>query len=510
MIQTLLPLLWLAAAPPAPAAATPAKNGAPAAPAAGAQAPAKAAPAAPAKDDKAAPPPERVAPADADRRMDRGLELLNAKNTESGAAVLYDLYTALPDTDLRRDTAAFRMAGAFVELGLVQAGIEYYLEVLSGRRSPDLLGKTIAALKPLYEKGLVEEWRFLDGIIYGSQYGDLGPEVADFVEYLQALGDLRLGFGPWGRARLETLAASERVYGWRARYLLAVERINQKNDEGAEKLLRQILEAKAAPHDVRNLAALALARVLYERKNYDEAFTFYSQAHLPLVEQDMVLLERAWDRIGAEDEQRALGMVVGLGAPIFRRVFAPERELLRALALRRLCQYRLAHQVVQEFHQNYAAVVRKARDRAGLREDTRIVDWASWGTRLAGFARMRTRMTTEIALAGKISDDKLETHLRTLYKARLRFVEDGLRRGLPPAIERVVDELLRVDEQMNLIDYEISAGLVKAGVKRGASSNVQSWELPMGSPQVFFPFDGEYWSDELNDFAVLADDRCLR
>ncbi|HEX7599637.1 MAG TPA: hypothetical protein VF518_15575, partial [Polyangia bacterium] len=503
MIQVLLSALWLAAAP-AGAPAAPAGSKAPAAPVA-----AKA-PAAPAASKAPAPPVEApVAPADADQRMDRGLELLNAKKIQKGAAVIYDLYAALPETDLRRDAAAFRLAGALVDMGLVQAGIEYYLEVLSGRRSPELLGKTIAALKPLYERGFVEEWRFLDGVIYGSQYGDLEPEVADFVEYLQALGDLRLGFGAWGRARLETLAGSDRLYGWRARYLLAVERINQRNDEGAEKLLRQILEASAAPSDVRTVAALALARILYERKNYQEAFTLYSQVQLPLVEQDMVLLERAWDRIGAEDHQRALGMVVGLGAPIFRRVFAPERELIRALALRRLCQYRIAHQVVEEFHQKYGALVRKARDRAGLREDTRIVEWASWGTRLAIFARMRTRLHTEIALVRHISDDNLAEHLRTLYGARLAFIENGLRRGLGPAIERVVDELLRVDEQMNLIDYEISAGLVKPGVKRGGSAlAVRSKELPYGSPQVFFPFDGEYWSDELNDLAVLADDRC--
>jgi len=73
--------------------------------------------------------------------MDRGLELLNAKNLSQGAAVLHDLYAALPETDLRRDAAAFRLAGALTELGLVQAGIEYYLEVLSGRRSPDLLAR---------------------------------------------------------------------------------------------------------------------------------------------------------------------------------------------------------------------------------------------------------------------------------------------------------------------------------------------------------------------------------
>jgi len=443
--------------------------------------------------------------------MDRGLELLHAKEKAHGAAVLYSLYAALPETDLRRDAAAFRLAGALVDLGFVQAGIEYYLEVLAGRRSPELLGKTLAALKPLYERGLVEEWRFLEGVIYSAQYGDLEPEVADFIEYLQALGDLRLGFSTWGRSRLETLATTDRMYGWRARYLLAVERIQQRNDEGAEKLLRQILDASAAPADVRTVAALALARILYERKSYDEAFTYYSQVNLPLVEQDLVLLERAWDRVGAEDQQRALGMVVGLGAPIFRRLFAPERELIRALALRKLCQYRLAHMVVREFHDRYGALVRKARDRAGLREDPRIVEWASWGTRLAGFARMRTRLHTETGLIGSLSYNELQDHLRFLYTARLAFVEDNVRHGLNHAIEHVVDELLRVNEQMDLIDYEIGAGLVKPGTRQGAAKvTARTGALSYGSPQVFFPFDGEFWSDELNDFAVLADDRCLR
>ena len=507
MMRTVVSLLWLTASP-APATPAAAPAAVPAAQATPAR-PAKPAPALGA--DPTEPPTAPVAPADADQRMDRGLELLHAKAEEKGAAVLYGLYAALPETDLRRDAAAFRLAGALVDLGFVQAGIEYYFEVLSGRRSPELLGKTLAALKPLYERGLVEEWRFLGGMIYSAQYGDLEPEVADFVEYLQALGDLRLGFSAWGRGRLETLAATEHMYGWRARYLLAVERIQQRNDEGAEKLLRQILDASAAPADVRTVAALALARILYERKSYDEAFTYYAQVRLPLVEQDLVLLERAWDRVGAEDQQRALGMVVGLGAPIFRRLFAPERELIRALALRKLCQYRLAHMAVREFHDRYGALVRKARDRSGLREDPSIVEWASWGTRLAGFARMRTRLHTETGLLGRLAAVKLQKHLRSLYATRLAFIEDNLRRGLNHAIEHVVDELLRVNEQMDLIDYEIGAGLVKPGTRQGAAKiTARTGALPYGSPQVFFPFDGEYWSDELNDFAVLADDRCLR
>jgi len=97
-------------------------------------------------------------------------------------------------------------------------------------------------------------------------------------------------------------------------------------------------------------------------------------------------------------------MLVGLGAPIYRRLFAPERDLIRAMALRRLCQYRAAHLAVRDFREHYGALVRKARDREGLREDPQIEQWAAWGTRLAPWARMRTRLRTEKALASRVGD----------------------------------------------------------------------------------------------------------
>ena len=143
MMRTLVSLLWLAASPapaasigqpvagpPAvaptspPAGFAPAQQAAPVAPTRAA-APAATPQAVPAKTAPAAAPtpPEPVAPADADQRMDRGLELLHAKEKAHGAAVLYSLYAALPETDLRRDAAAFRLAGALVDLGFVQAGI---------------------------------------------------------------------------------------------------------------------------------------------------------------------------------------------------------------------------------------------------------------------------------------------------------------------------------------------------------------------------------------------------
>ena len=77
------------------------------------------------------------------------------------------------------------------------------------------------------------------------------------------------------------------------------------------------------------------------------------------------------------------------------------------------------------------------------------------------------------------------------------------------AVDKVADELLRIDEQMSLVDYEMGAGLFKSG-EGNALGAPKSIDIPQGTDEVYFKFDGEYWSDELADFSVLATDRCVR
>ena len=269
--------------------------------------------------------------------MDVGLLRLHATNYKDAATAFYGVYQSLPLSDSRRDLASFHLAGALLELGLTQAAVEHYLEIVSSRRAPELMDKSLTALKPLYEKRLVSEGRFVEGVFYEGQYTDLSPEVADFVEYLQSLTDIRHGFSKWGRARLEVLGKADRQYSFSARYGLAVERIARKEDDAAAAELRAIVASTAEiPFEIRNKARIALGRILYEKKLYEEAWQVYSKVDSPLPLQDIVMIERAWDRVASGDQQRALGLLVGLGAPVFRDIFAPERLLIRGIALRRL------------------------------------------------------------------------------------------------------------------------------------------------------------------------------
>jgi hypothetical protein len=348
-------------------------------------------------------------------------------------------------------------------------------------------------------------------VLFGAQYGDLPTETNEFVEYYQALGELRRGLTVWATQRLENLIKSDSAYGWKARYLLGVQRLSEKNEESAEKLFQSITGSEKAPRDVRNDARTAIARLLYERKKFGDAFDFYSKVDAPLADLDLVLLEKAWTKVADRDERRALGMVTGLGAPIYRRIFAPERDLIRAVALNRLCQFRIAHLTVLAFRDKYREVLDKIRERKSLEDDKLIRTAAMSGDELASVSRLRERLLDEKEHVGSIGDGRLKAHLKALYELRISHADAIVARRLDAALEHVADELLRVDEQMNIIDYEIGVGLFKRSREESLSRERQAHlQAPVDSRDVFYKFDDEYWSDELNDYSVFADDRCVQ
>jgi hypothetical protein len=456
-------------------------------------------------------PAAAPSPANADGYMDVGLERLGANDPVGAASMFYGVYKALPETDVRRDLASFRLAKALVAAGLVHAGIEHYMTIVSTRHASELVNESLAELQPLEERHQIEPDRLAEDVLYGNQYSELSPAVGEFVEYLQAVTDIRHGFVPWGRARMEALAQKKGAYSFHARYALAVERIARHDDDAAAADLQAIIRGgPEVPAEVRGQSRLALARIQYERKLYDEAWRSYGGVGPFLAFDDVVILEKAWDLIGSGNHQRALGLLVGLGAPVFRDLFAPERGLIQALALRRLCQYRAAHLAVRAFRDEYGPVLAKIRNGSRLGDDPDLRKWAiRWDPVLSGTDRIQQALVREQAAVAKLSDKPLRSYLDGIYASRLARQKTTVARRLDRAEERVADELLRVDEQMHLVDYEVGVGLFSSGEAK-TSSSVRPEDIPLGDHAVYFRFDGEYWSDEVGDYTVLAEDRCVR
>jgi hypothetical protein len=137
--------------------------------------------------------------------------------------------------------------------------------------------------------------------------------------------------------------------------------------------------------------------------------------------------------------------------------------------------------------------------------------WAIAGTHaLRDYSRVNDLLVREQGALTSVGDKALRAHLDVVYSTALANVTGAINRGIEHATEKVAEELLRIDEQMSLVDYEIGAGLFKSGGEGGSAVNSKSIEVPYGTQAAYFKFDGEYWSDELGDYAVMAEDRCVR
>jgi hypothetical protein len=289
-----------------------------------------------------------------------------------------------------------------------------------------------------------------------------------------------------------------------------VERLAEGADEAAEKLFRQLVDGADTPNDVKNDARMALARQLYEHKRWEEAFTLYSQVDSPLPLQDAVLLEKSWDRVAAGDEQRALGLIVSLGAPIFQRLLQPERSLITAPAEKRLCQFRAAHLAVLDFRHRYGELVARIRERLPIAEDPLVRQALVGRDDLVPERRLQRVLEEEKGRVGQVGDRALRDHLTVLYTSRLGRVGAAVGRRMRSAREALTEEILRVDEQMTILDYEIGVGLFKSSGEALTQKRELFGAVPRGGSRVYYRFSGEYWSDELQDLAVFANDRCVR
>jgi len=185
------------------------------------------------------------------------------------------------------------------------------------------------------------------------------------------------------------------------------------------------------------------------------------------------------------------------------------------VALDRLCQFRAAHLEVLDFRRRYRETLANVRERRPFEGDPVLREAVESRDDLIPVAHRRRLLRAESERVAKappmLLDEPLKAHLASIYSVKLAEAEAQWTRGLEAAYETVADQLLAVDEQMTILDYEIGVGLFKGSSIEGRKRDeARPGAVPLGGDRVYYRFDGEYWSDEIQDFAVLADDRCLR
>jgi hypothetical protein len=288
---------------------------------------------------------------------------------------------------------------------------------------------------------------------------------------------------------------------------------------------------------------LQKARLLYEEKKFSDAMIELSRLSRMSPAWYGGVIVGAWSAYLSGDYNLTLGQLMTLQSPFLVRKFLPESYILQAATLFQLCQYQSAKRSLDMLKSQYArlpaAINRFTKQYASTYQKISAVFGHLRGktVRLPGF----NTLTVDRLMDGIYQDDTLPRLDRSLlqiasessrferlfpearspdykimrlrYTKNLREGRDWLYRLAGRAIYRrldqmktdvnhALDNLLPIQVEINT---QIRDRLVKNRVPVGVDVEFDA-EIKKGFE--FWPFEGEYWRDEVGSYAFATTGVC--
>jgi hypothetical protein len=391
-------------------------------------------------------------------------------------------------------------------------------------------------------------------------------ESADlYNQLLYLMGRYKYGQGEFEQAvELFQKVSPRSRHIVQARFFEGITHVRMRRAQPAIRAFRGIIEA-IEEGDVEgiedkqrmlDLAWLSLARVYYTAANRVNPETGERQVDGRLLGNAVeawnrvpqgseywldALFEESWAFFLADEYARALGNVHTLFSPYFDRAYYPEALVLKAVVFFTNCQMRNASAMVAQFHERYDPVKSELEQVLSQFQDNNAFYQFLQRVR-AGEANLSPRIKGVVSTA--LSD---RTVLRNLEYVRLLDEEDRRLSSAPQVFSssslgvrirqdiaiakafavdqtgdlararynRIIEELQDLMNQVDTVELEI------ATYERGELDQAEQQQMTeaaragRGDVEVdeehqMWPFDGEYWRDELGFYRQQVTSQCGR
>ncbi|MBC7742837.1 MAG: hypothetical protein H7061_11620 [Bdellovibrionaceae bacterium] len=110
---------------------------------------------------------------------------------------------------------------------------------------------------------------------------------------------------------------------------------------------------------MRNLSALTLARLYFQKGDYPLAYKTYLKIDKSSPSWLQGMVEQAWTQILAGDNEGAAGNMFSLHTDFFRKAYAPDTYIVRTVGYLNLCQFGDGMNVLNDLKKRYAPVQEK-------------------------------------------------------------------------------------------------------------------------------------------------------
>ncbi len=294
---------------------------------------------------------------------------------------------------------------------------------------------------------------------------------------------------------------------------------------------------------LREVANLNIARVNYEVKRYRESIQYYAQIPRDSDNWLEAIFEAAWAFFLMQKHNNVLGNIHTIHSPFFENRFFPESYILQSITFLRLCRYDEVKDSLRDFRERYRPVFQdvkamldqyngKANGFFRLIYDYRVGSLDKYKRAWAILdALSRTDVYREAGntirfsdveisrlgrFGGRWASSGLQDELKTfLNKKKAAAVGDAGRRLYNKGTSYYA-YLKELSDQTQLINAEMVLGRVnqlRAKLKVEAAESKANFIGGMQTLNVdqdleYWPFEGEYWEDELGAYVYNIEANC--
>jgi tetratricopeptide (TPR) repeat protein len=489
--------------------------------------------------------------------LERALKLYDGEDYYSASIELFKVVEGESgDSEPNKQKAEFWMGKTLYKLKFYSASLSYFDKIVQKGAAHAHYNETLKWLASL-SREVADSAGVLDKIgKYNRAELDqpaLEP-VRDELYFL--LGKYNYNKGKFKEAvSLFNSVSPKSEFYVQAKLFEGATHVREYQAQPAAESLREVLRASVESTDPKikpyeDLANLSLARIFYSLGQYDLAVKYYDRVSMESYDWPNSLFEASWANFMLKNAgySKALGSIHTLQAPFFENFIKPE-SLAEALTVKATiyfynCLYDKAADVIGEFNESVPQLAQDLK---------RLVDQHTANDQFFEFA-VKVRegdagLTPNVERAAKavLSDrslarrfeyvkeldreltqhEKADPAWKSTAVANAVLTDITLQRSLTvnetgelakQRISRLVGELAQLIKRVIKIEYEILQGqkgqleqeIIAEQQILGSGKTTAVGVIRVDDEHQYWPFNGEYWRDELGYYRFRLLNRCER
>lgn len=418
------------------------------------------------------------------------------------------LQHSTPD-DEDHEWAEFFYGVGLHQIGFSHAAVDILAHLVMQKPNPQIVTYCLELFERIMRSQPYDHDLLVNRVLCDQEYGFIEGDLVNFVNYYQGVHAWKQGFWQWGDRHFAGIKPKT-YYHNRFLYQKALLMVYRDRIDDAVATLRTILADRDESDELLDDVRRTLARLLYEMREYGEADRLYWRIKENISGQSRNLMERAWVHYRMGNAERAMGLLYAFEAPAFKTAFTPEYYILKSFIYKDVCHYQRAMDMVAEFKSRYGSTLDKIYRRKGPRENRELLLVVLNRDNVARLFKFLELLEEEQAGLGKLADaPRLREKLQEIYALKMAQSKIELRRVVDDAYEMLANEMLEYEEEAYLMEYEIGLDMYqRVSQVHYSDADEALAEEKSDKGLSIYPFQGEFWNDELADYRVVLPNKC--